>query len=64
MSLFKEFASFLAIKENSNGSQKVVQTVQSQIVKKVGLFEATKKRPENLKKLFYVLLAFKPTCEA
>ena len=55
----EEFASFM---EKRHQTTKVQDKVESSIVKKeMSLFEATKKRPENLQKLFNALLAIKST---
>ena len=57
--LFEQFASFM---EERHQTTKVQNEIESSIVKKeMNLFEATKKRPENLQKLFNALLTIKPT---
>ena len=55
----EEFASFM---EERHQTTKVHDKVESCIVKKeMSFFEATKKRQENLQKLFNALLTVKPT---
>ena len=60
MTLSEEFASFLESEQNK--IIPVREEIRSQTVKKeMSLFEATKKRPENLEKLYRALLTIKPT---
>ena len=62
MTLSEEFVSFL---ESENHECEVISAQEesrSQTVEKeMSLFEATKKRPENLEKLYHALLTIKPT---
>jgi len=53
----------LSYEERSETSSlEETQTARSQVVKKeMNLFDTTKKRPENLDKLYHALLTIKPT---
>ena len=62
MTLSEEFASFLENEIHECEDISAQEESRSQIVKKeMSLFEATKKRPENLEKLYHALLTIKPT---
>ena len=62
MTLSEEFISFLESENHECEAIWAQEKSRSQIVKKeMSLFEATKKRPENLEKLYHILLTIKPT---
>ena len=61
MTLSEEFVSFLESENHECEAISAQEESRSQIVKKeMSLFEATKKRPENLEKLYHALLTIKP----
>ena len=60
ITLSEEFQSFL--EDSNNPAPPAQEEIGAHIVKKeMNLFEATKKRPENLDKLFKALLTIRPT---
>ena len=62
MTLFGEFVSFLESENHEFEAISAQEESRLKIVKKeMSLFEATKKRPENLEKLYHALLTIKPT---
>ena len=62
MTVSEEFVSFLESENHECEAISAQEESRSQIVKKeTSPFKATKKRPENLEKLYHALLTIKPT---